>query len=479
LAPALCGGSSAFAKPSFSAGLVDAMEQSNYELEECMPSCMYHAVEADMMLQSLLLQFGPLVNPSESILSAMREDELPELQPPTLTSKLQGSVWEFALAEANEAAAMRLDACSAVAAAPLSGGLHALAMENLPSRESHPQLGAVCQTPRKVPIPQHLEQALPPSEGFGRRPRIDGSFLVDHNGIPPPPGLLAAPHEAKPHRESADALATEPSSAKDMPLKIPIPRSTDVGFRQCQQQHFFSPSSSDCSTPMLSAASQARTAGGTRRCRWHKSAETVGVISEDGHVFTKTAGPRRSRISDHGAKVDLASICMVFDESLRIGGLHRYTYQIIDGKMGLPDGAGFVFERKVRRNNIQRMRSVFLNQRGRICLRNNGHVTKLQAQLPPLTVGVCLSIVVDLDNLIAHFHISEPGQCMRVGGCETRQPLRRWTWRWLTSQRFLLRSCHRRYHHRFAVSRPSRRAQTEDMLTLFVRRRAPAKRAFN
>eukprot|EP00440_Ansanella_granifera_P069581 gb/GFBE01075493.1/.p1 GENE.gb/GFBE01075493.1/~~gb/GFBE01075493.1/.p1 ORF type:complete len:361 (+),score=47.57 gb/GFBE01075493.1/:1-1083(+) len=144
------------------------------------------------------------------------------------------------------------------------------------------------------------------------------------------------------------------------------------------------------------------------KCRWHKSAETVGVISNDGHVFTKTAGPRRSRVSDRGARVELASICMVFDSSLRCGGVHRYCYQIMDGELGAADGAGFVFDSKVRRNNIQRMRSVFLNQRGRICLRNNQQVTKLEAQLPPLTVGVILTLLVDLDSLTARFDISNP-----------------------------------------------------------------------
>lgn len=142
------------------------------------------------------------------------------------------------------------------------------------------------------------------------------------------------------------------------------------------------------------------------KCRWHRSAETVGIISNNGHVFTKTAGPRRSRISDHGAKVELASICMVFDSSLRCGGLHRYCYQIMDGEMGAADGAGFVFDSKVRRNNIQKMRSVFLNQRGRICLRNNQQVTKLDVQLPRLTVGVNLTLIIDLDSMMAFFDIS-------------------------------------------------------------------------
>jgi len=144
-------------------------------------------------------------------------------------------------------------------------------------------------------------------------------------------------------------------------------------------------------------------------CRWHKSAETVGIISNDGHLFTKEAGPRRSRVSDRGARVELASICMVFDSSLRTGGVHQYCYQIMEGELGAADGAGFVFDSKVRRNNIQRMRAVFLNQRGRICLRNNQQVTKLQAQLPRLMVGSVLMLLVDLDSLMARFEVTSPG----------------------------------------------------------------------
>merc|ERR1719235_6506 len=149
---------------------------------------------------------------------------------------------------------------------------------------------------------------------------------------------------------------------------------------------------------------------GDGQCRWHKSAESVGILSEDGHVFTKTAGPRRSRMSNRGTQVELASICMVLDSSLRCGGVHRYCFEIMDGELGAADGAGFVFDSKVRRNNIQRMRSVFLNQRGRICLRNGNQVTKLNAKLPPLDVGVCLTMLIDLNSLMARFNLTNvPG----------------------------------------------------------------------
>lgn len=141
-------------------------------------------------------------------------------------------------------------------------------------------------------------------------------------------------------------------------------------------------------------------------CRWHKSAGTVGSISADGHTFKKTASGQKVVINDRGTPMELSSICMVFDSTLRCGGLHTYQYTIVDGELGPADGAGFVFDSKVRRNNIQQMRTVFLNKRGVICIRDRHNVRKLTAQLPPLEPGLCLSLTVDLDNSQLQFVIS-------------------------------------------------------------------------
>lgn len=145
---------------------------------------------------------------------------------------------------------------------------------------------------------------------------------------------------------------------------------------------------------------------GTWQCRWHDSAKSVGTVSQNGHVFTKTAGAQKIRKSSSGVTQALSSICMVFDKSLRKGGTHMYNYQILQGEVGAADGAGFVFDSRVRRNNIQRMRAVFLNQRGQICLRDHARVKKIGAELPPLDIGMSLKFSIDLDNLYCQFTVS-------------------------------------------------------------------------
>jgi hypothetical protein len=142
---------------------------------------------------------------------------------------------------------------------------------------------------------------------------------------------------------------------------------------------------------------------GAMPCRWHESAKNVGAVSADGHIFTKTAGAERLRASQSGNYHKLSSICMIYDGCLRCGGLHRYNYQILSGEIGAADGAGFVFDSKVRRSNLQRMRSVFLNNRGQICLRDHERVQKLNATLPRMEVGMWLSLMIDLENLYFHF----------------------------------------------------------------------------
>lgn len=139
-------------------------------------------------------------------------------------------------------------------------------------------------------------------------------------------------------------------------------------------------------------------------CAWHESASKVGKISQDGHTFTKAAGKTKVVLAE-GCEREMSAICMIFDHKLQTGGTHNYTYGILDGKLGPADGVGFVFDTKIRRNNIQRMRTVFLNQRGDICIRDQAHVQKLGAQVPPLAVGRWVTVHVDLETLCLYFAV--------------------------------------------------------------------------
>jgi hypothetical protein len=99
---------------------------------------------------------------------------------------------------------------------------------------------------------------------------------------------------------------------------------------------------------------------------------------------------------------------MVFDHNLRRGGQHQYNYAILEGDLGAADGAGFVFDSKIRRNNIQHMRSVFLNRKGRLCVRDQQSVTRLGARLPEFFPGVIVVMDVDLDSVWLHFTVFLP-----------------------------------------------------------------------
>mmetsp|Transcript_38751 Transcript_38751/g.84555 ORF Transcript_38751/g.84555 Transcript_38751/m.84555 type:complete len:305 (-) Transcript_38751:18-932(-) len=139
--------------------------------------------------------------------------------------------------------------------------------------------------------------------------------------------------------------------------------------------------------------------------KWHSSALSAGHLSEDGHVFAKArAGPRKS----HSNGMTLSSLCMLFERNLRAGGLHRYCYTIMEGSVGAADGVGFVLDTRIRRTNIQRMRSVFLNKHGQVCIRNLDSIMKLPGSLPKLAEGISVYLTVDLDRATASFKMDDP-----------------------------------------------------------------------
>eukprot|EP00746_Dinoflagellata_sp_MGD_P163511 gnl/MRDRNA2_/MRDRNA2_91591_c0_seq1.p1 gnl/MRDRNA2_/MRDRNA2_91591_c0~~gnl/MRDRNA2_/MRDRNA2_91591_c0_seq1.p1 ORF type:complete len:375 (-),score=66.13 gnl/MRDRNA2_/MRDRNA2_91591_c0_seq1:314-1438(-) len=141
--------------------------------------------------------------------------------------------------------------------------------------------------------------------------------------------------------------------------------------------------------------------------KWHLSSLASGELYQDGHVFVKTkVGPKKQH--PHG--IMLSSLCMIFDQTLVTGGSHTYHFSVMGGSVSAADGIGFVFDSKIQRNNIQRMRSVFLNKHGHVCLRNLGQIMKLKGLLPELAVGSRITLRVDLDHATAQFKMEDESQ---------------------------------------------------------------------
>eukprot|EP00440_Ansanella_granifera_P043735 gb/GFBE01047394.1/.p1 GENE.gb/GFBE01047394.1/~~gb/GFBE01047394.1/.p1 ORF type:complete len:253 (+),score=29.25 gb/GFBE01047394.1/:1-759(+) len=141
---------------------------------------------------------------------------------------------------------------------------------------------------------------------------------------------------------------------------------------------------------------------------WHNSASSVGTLSQNNHVFTRSAGPSQTKFSDSGEMIKLAAMCLVYDATLRYGGVHAYTFQVLDGELGPADGCGFTFDTLLRRRSMREMRAVFVNKKGYICLRSGADVSRLPIRLPQLKANMELLVKVDLDRLIARFEVRSP-----------------------------------------------------------------------
>jgi hypothetical protein len=145
---------------------------------------------------------------------------------------------------------------------------------------------------------------------------------------------------------------------------------------------------------------------GADGAKWHVNAGQVGRLSDCGHYFVKdTVAPLKSTSAGY-----LPPLCMLFERSLRFRGVHEYTYSIYEGEVGPAGGVGFVFDTRIRRRNIQKMRSIFLNARGQVCLRNEEKITKLPTRLPFIAAGSVVRLRVDLTAAHATFQSFTPGK---------------------------------------------------------------------
>lgn len=248
-----------------------------------------------------------------------------------------------------------------------------------------------------------------------------GGFAEDA-WYPPGAGATAWEHHRGPGPPQDATHWLEEHKSESMPMQVRVANAQPDGRSWQSQQHnggvaARTPSQGVAVTPAEFQQAVKNQAAAEQQewlaARWHKSAESVGELSEEDHVFTKNAGPRLKRTHVSGAGYELATICMVFDASLRCGGAHTYRFCFLDGELGPADGAGFVFDTKVRRRPLGQMHAVFLNQRGFVCLRKGQQVSRLPVQLPRLTLGMKLTMRVNLDRYSARFDITDPSGTLK------------------------------------------------------------------
>lgn len=126
---------------------------------------------------------------------------------------------------------------------------------------------------------------------------------------------------------------------------------------------------------------------------FHREAAGFGAVTPDFRVFTK--GPTYA-----------GRLSVVSEGEVHMGGVHRYLVQFTSGELSRADGVGFVFASQLPcPKNIQRICSIFVNQRGMICMRIFGEVIKAPAHVKPLKIGDWVEVTMDLENRVATFKL--------------------------------------------------------------------------
>ncbi len=130
--------------------------------------------------------------------------------------------------------------------------------------------------------------------------------------------------------------------------------------------------------------------------RWHEESATMGVLSENSKAFTKEEFDGR--------------LSMVTESSLHKSGVYRYVVYVEEGPMSVADGFGFVFSNALPcKKNIQKIDSIFINKKGKICARIHNEMEMLNTNsIGTIDVGSIIEIIVDLDKLEAGFSLYSP-----------------------------------------------------------------------
>merc|ERR1712113_1191691 len=100
-----------------------------------------------------------------------------------------------------------------------------------------------------------------------------------------------------------------------------------------------------------------------------------------------------------GTKVGFEGrLSVVSEAQVRTGGMHKFCVQFTSGELSKADGVGFIFSSKLPcKKNIQRIVSIFINQRGRICMRVCEDILRASARVRALKCGDWVEMIMDLD----------------------------------------------------------------------------------
>ena len=101
---------------------------------------------------------------------------------------------------------------------------------------------------------------------------------------------------------------------------------------------------------------------------------------------------------------------MVTESSVHSTGVQRYVVLLEEGPVSVADGFGFVLSPSLPcKKNIQKIDSIFLNKKGKICSRIRNELEMLNnTSIGNIEVGSVVELVVDLDTLTASFAIYSP-----------------------------------------------------------------------
>jgi len=125
---------------------------------------------------------------------------------------------------------------------------------------------------------------------------------------------------------------------------------------------------------------------------FHQETRDMGNVSADFRSFTKVGYEGR--------------LSVVSESRVHTDGVQRYLVQFAAGDLSRADGVGFVFSPRLPcAKNIQRIVSIFVNQRGRICMRVFADIVRASAYVKPLELGEWVEMAVDLEKKVATFNI--------------------------------------------------------------------------